>query len=793
MNLSDIKNKNLESVIMHIATRFINVPYEEYELRLNEALALVGTFLDIDRVYVFDYDFDHSLTSNTYEWCNNDVEPQIQYLQNVPIEEIAEEWINKHQNREMVIYEDVDQLNHDSKIYQILNPQGIISICTIPLIKNDECVGFVGFDDIRQKRVWKDNDFKLLTVLAELIVNTQTKKHNDEALVVLREKAIQANEAKSKFLAHMSHEIRNPLNGIHNAVYLLSQANTIQEQENYIQIAQTSLDFLISIVNNILDISKIEAGKMEVFYQNVDIEYEIVRTIRALKAGIQQKNLNLIIDYDHTINQTLVIDMQKVNQILINLVNNSIKYTDFGYIKVIVKLNDNSQQPTLSISVMDTGVGISPEDQKKITEAFFQSSNQTSTVVGSGLGLSIVYQLVDLLGGKLNITSALNKGSCFEVVLPVVYGTQIKHDQIFNNLLLVSKDKDFLKQYTRFFEFFAHEVIVYDKNIPIDKTIDFIVMDESCYNRNLSDITNRLNTDQLPEVIVMSSDRNTKKSVEKTIYLPVSKKDFIQFLKHKNHTNRNTADSNKKFYGNILVVDDSMINREALKAIVVKHGLNCDVAIGGFQAIEMCETKKYDLILMDIQMPQIDGYVTAMKIRANERLIIKTPIVAVTANVFLNDYDVKMSSHIDKLLFKPVKIEELLNLFDEYLVSPIFYQIPKETLTFNIETINSIFEGNYTSAIAMIDQFVKDHDQDLLKIKEAIILEDQEKIFKVLHYYKGPLSYLGADRLIYLLSEMMKANQNYVQVTIIDYQQIHLETKHFIMALEDIKHDLFSR
>jgi len=793
MNYKYTTETNLEAVIMHIATRFINVPLDEYDQRLNEALALVGSFLNIDRVYVFDYDFERNLTNNLFEWCNSNVEPQIEYLQGISIEEIAEEWIEKHRNNEMVIYEDVQALNHDSKIYEILNPQGILSICTIPLIHQNECLGFVGFDDIREKRVWKDTDFKLLKVLAELIVNTQIKKQNEHALLILRDKAIKANEAKSKFLAHMSHEIRNPLNGIHNAVYLLSQANSLKEQESYLQIAQTSLDILISIVNNVLDISKIEAGKMEVNYHHVDLEFEIAKSIRTINPAIKQKGLNLAFDFNYELNKHVILDMQKVNQIIVNLLNNSIKYTEVGHISVFVKLVENDHEPLLSISVIDSGIGISEEDQKLITEAFFQSKSQSTSIVGTGLGLSIVNQLIDLVGGKLDIKSNLGYGSHFEVLIPITLGESLNYDQLYKNMLLVSNNEEFNRHYHRFFAELVDKVTTYKDEGSLRSEYDIIIFDGQYLESESNEINQLIKRFETSEFIVIADHKNKNKTIEKTIYTPISRKDFIQFIKSNKKSYLEIKDSSQLFSGNVLVVDDNRINRDALKAILIKHGLDCDVAIGGYQAIEMAQSKKYDLILMDIQMPQIDGYTTSIKIRANERTKSRTPIVAVTANVFLNDYDIKMSSHVDKLLFKPVKIEDLVKIFDEFLLNPVSFFIPEDTLVVNKDTIYAIFEGNHKAAVSMIDQFLKDCYLDLEKIKETVDLKNLEKTFKVLHYFKGPLSYFGADRLISLINELMKNNQEKHHISMSEYQQLSTELNIFVDALEGVKYDFSSR
>jgi len=791
----DPKNQSittLESVIMHIASRFINVPLNEYESRLNEALELVGTFLNIDRVYMFDYNFDNNTTNNLFEWCNHGVEPEIDNLQNVSIDDIFDEWLTMHINKEMVIYEDVEALDHNSKIYQILQPQGIKSICTIPLIHENDCLGFVGFDDVRVKRKWLDNDFKLLTVLSELIVNTMIRQKNDETLNILRENAIQANQAKSRFLAHMSHEIRTPLNGIHNAFYLLSQSNTEQEKSNYMQIAQTSLDYLTSIVNNVLDITRIEAGKMHVNYNKVDLEFEIVKTLRSLRLSMKQKSLKCIFDFDDTLHEIVIIDMQKLNQILINLVNNAIKYTQDGFIRVTVRKDLSTPLSNLIITVEDSGVGISQEDQSKITESFYQSIIQSSSVIGSGLGLSIVNQLVELLGGKLKINSTPNVGSKFEVTVPLILGDPIKIDKLYKTIVILSDSEKFISKYLKFFANFADIVLLYN-NLTPTTSIDLIILDHNMVQSNPQITNTFLDMYGANQVILITDNSQIKSQIKNVLESPISKKDFIQYIKIRLSEPKGSQSKFKLFQGNILVVDDNKVNRDALYAITSKHGINCHLAASGYQAIEMCKTNQYDLILMDIQMPEIDGYETSMHIRSAQNINSLTPIIAITADVFLSNYDNKMATYIDYMLFKPIQMDELLSLFDTYLSHLPIQNIPKTLLHVNVDTFKNIFNGNYESAIVMVDQFIKDCNHDVESIKLAVASKNSVSIKKALHYFKGPLSYFGADRLLYLIDVLMAKNHNNELINSLDFKLLSSELDQFVEIIKGVVYDLSNR
>ena len=200
MKSTDKKN-SLNQIIMRIASQFINIPFEQFSQKVQEALALIGSYLDVDRAYVFEYDFTRNIADNTYEWCHDGVEPQKDYLTNYPIDDMLSDWVMLHKKGLEVVHEDIQLLDQESNVYQTLAPQGIKSICTIPLMIQEECFGFVGFDDIRQKRRWKKIEFNLLRILSELIVNAIYKHKNDELLVELKKVAENASIAKGNFLA----------------------------------------------------------------------------------------------------------------------------------------------------------------------------------------------------------------------------------------------------------------------------------------------------------------------------------------------------------------------------------------------------------------------------------------------------------------------------------------------------------------------------------------------------------------------------------------------------------------
>lgn len=747
----DKYNKDFNEVILKIATQFINIPFEDFSIKVQESLELIGSFLDLDRAYVFEYNFYHNTADNTYEWCHEGVEPQIDYLRDYPIVDMLDDWVVLHKNGQDVIYEDVSAIDHDSYIYKTLAPQGIQSICTIPLIINDNCFGFVGFDDIRQKRKWTEIEINLLRILAELIVNAIYKHKNDELLHELKVQAQKESEAKGQFLAQMSHEIRTPLNGIYNAFHLMKSSKHTIEQARFLEIAHTSLDVLSSVINNILDMSKIEAGKMEVIQKACDFESEITKVIKTLRPSVLEKNLSCLFEYDYSINYEVVCDINKINQIMLNLVNNAIKFTDKGYVKTKISVVNKNENEYLSLVVEDTGQGISQVDQQRIFDAFYQSSHSTN-IKGTGLGLPIAYGLTKLMDGQIQLDSTLGSGTRFQVLIPLIKGKPLLFNRYEDkSVLVLSEDEAHINSYMCLLKSMFKKV---DNVTNARGLYDIILIDDYVLTKTNHNLMINQYQNKDAKVILFTKHSYDDHDAHFTFDVPVTRKSFLDGLT--NSHNQLTITEEELFTGHVLVVDDNEINRIAMIAILERKGFQCDSASSGLEAIEFIKKNHYHMIMMDIKMPRMDGYETSKKIRTilkNERQI---PIIVITANTYLNDYDTQMATYVDDIIFKPINMQILNNVIKKHLHTENQITVPKNLLSFNKRIFNDLFDLNINSGIKMIRRFLAEYDKDIDELKDVMEKNDRDLIYKKLHYLKGPLSYLGAERMIYLINELMK-------------------------------------
>jgi len=407
-------NREFRNLLIEISSSFINLPSEEVEYSINNTLKRIGVFVGADRAYIFDFDQNSTMTSNTYEWCNEGISSEIENLQNIPL---PKEWVETFAAGKNMIIEDVSNL---SDVYnrEILEQQGIKSLIAIPMIYKNNCVGFVGFDSVKNYHIYSEDELNLLKVFSELILNIRLRTENETELVKAKVKAEESNKLKSAFLANMSHEIRTPMNGILGFLQLLNEPDLSDANKSkYIEILSHSGKRLLDTINDIIEISKIESGQIELHNGNLNISEILNFHYNFFKVQAEGKNIDFRLsdDLDET-NNNIVSDRTKIAGILTNLIKNSIKFTHEGFIEVGSYFKDNF----VTIYVKDTGIGI-PEDKLDIIfERFVQADllSYNRSFEGSGLGLSIIKAYTNILKGNIKVESEVGKGSTFYFSVP---------------------------------------------------------------------------------------------------------------------------------------------------------------------------------------------------------------------------------------------------------------------------------------------------------------------------------------------------------------------------------------
>ncbi len=392
-----------------------------------------------------------------------------------------------------------------------------------------------------------------------------------------------SSRAKGEFLANMSHEIRTPMNSILGFCELLTSTPLNDEQANYVDVIMSSGKNLLQLINDILDFSKIEAGKLTIEKTCFPIQPLLRHLEQMMRPIAERKGLDFRVNWNTDLPDIVESDSARLNQCLINLIGNAIKFTETGYVHVHVSMEDSAEGPRLCFDVEDTGIGISREKQTKIFESFSQADRSISRRYGgTGLGLSITQQLVQLMGGELLLQSQPGCGSVFTLIVPAA-----------------------------------------PSGAPMQEQLDF-----STFNQ------------PQPEVIATAGDRPAPARCEKdgTVAAPAA---------------------------TILIADDSAANQLLIRKMLEKYGvMHVDLADDGKKAVQMAREKAYDLILLDMEMPVMDGYQAAGWIRKGGN---KTTLIALTANAMSGDREKCLAAGCDDYLSKPIQTEALRKILRQYL------------------------------------------------------------------------------------------------------------------------------
>ncbi len=519
------------------------------------------------------------------------------------------------------------------------------------------------------------------------------RKQTENKLKQAKEEAEQGSKAKSRFLATMSHEIRSPLNAVLGSVELMLESGLNQDQRLYANTAKEAGTALLSTINDILDFSKIEAGQMALVEGEFQPVAVVNQVLQILSPKAQDKGLHLASFINRNVPSYLVGDEQKLRQVLHNLVDNAIKFSTSGCIAVEMWMPDQAAEPpVLACRVKDQGIGIAPELQESLFKEFYQVHDENNTSYkGSGLGLAISAELISMMGGEIAVESKLGQGCCFSFHVVLEHSEHqeepLRGIPSHSRVLLVFPDDVVAelinKQYSQYgveLTHIKHVADIYKFN-QVKGRFNLILFDETCLTELNAAQVAILKRDFLFEsgqlasmVSGISSDVSSimvQIGLERVVNKPVSRGILLSLLTSKEEQSKQNESEPSMASANIepsqihiLLAEDSPANQMVAGKMLTSEGYQVDYANNGLEAVEMAQAKEYQLILMDMRMPQMDG------VEATKKILVRKPeqlVLAMSANVLKQDVELCLQAGMRDFIAKPVQRKELLSGVDYWL------------------------------------------------------------------------------------------------------------------------------
>jgi signal transduction histidine kinase/DNA-binding response OmpR family regulator len=668
---------------------------------INDALRITGEFLNVSRMVVEVTGSDTGDNRTAYAWRAAGMVQAS--FEGEGFSALIKKTFPPEKSGDGKIFSIYCDDVHDDKQYELLYRAGIKAFIWAPLYVDGKFWAVLRIEDHTESRAWNTSNRQLVSTVSSVIAVVMARDIREQERDNALRQAKQASQAKTDFLANMSHEMRTPMNAIIGMTSIAKTSRDIEKKEYCLNKIEEASTHLLGVINDILDMSKIEANKFELSSVEFDFEKMLRKVVNVISFRVEERHQDLSVHLDTRIPRFLYGDDQRLSQVIANLLSNAVKFTpEYGSVRLDTKLEGEEKGLcTLIISVADSGIGISKEQQRRLFSSFEQADSSTSRKFGgTGLGLAISRQIVEKMGGAITVESEPDKGAVFTVIVRIMKGKGeqdplLKPGINWGNLrILAVDDTDYIRD---FFRAFAAEAGISchtassgaeaEALIESQGPFDIYFVDWKMPGMNGVELSRRITgyADRPKPVVILISaaewgeieeearSAGVDKFLSKPLF-PSSIADCInQCLGVDNlvASERPETEATDTFPGcRILLAEDVEINREIVLTLLEPTGLAIDCAGNGVQAVSLFKTdpNAYDMILMDVQMPEMDGYEAARQIRASGAPNAKTiPIIAMTANVFREDIERCLAAGMDAHIGKPLDLADMLAALRKYL------------------------------------------------------------------------------------------------------------------------------
>ncbi|MCH8486194.1 MAG: response regulator [Candidatus Cyclonatronum sp.] len=801
----EIEHRNrFQAILADLAIRLVNLPVAEFDAAMDDVLSIIGIYTQMEFAFVNFRNSSGEIKKRFYWTEHKNVDDQLKQCSSVFA---AFEELIKERKLETRFIEDLGKLPETNKMRSKLGSMGVKSVITTPLLQNGQPVGVVAFFTISEKRYISEIEARLLKVLAELITNVEVRRSYENRLIAARNEAESANEAKSQFLANMSHEIRTPLNGMLGMAGLLSGTKLDERQRKYVNVLTTSGESLQYIINDLLDMNKLGGEKLLLDRSVLRLGDVITEVTELMKVDAMEKKLACDIEiHEGTTGFIFRGAKLRFKQILINLVSNAIKFTSKGGVRIECTASQSDETPgkiKVLCRITDTGIGIEKKDFGKLFKPFSQIDPSTSRKYGgTGLGLHISKTLVENMGGKIGVESTPGIRTTFwfyvffeqvtEAEAAKIPGFTEKERPLGIDALLVAFPAGSVRSLLREFEVLQLRTNAVRDINEAKKFLDevgrggpeYIFMDFSTVGRDALVLTDELKNDfrHMNRKVILIANPNddtsnnwldehdihyilkrpvTTESLSQVIFddLPVGKTGRTGTAGTSTHSDKTLKKSSgadrdskpeKGGKPKVLIAEDNKVNQELISVIMQELNAAFHIVENGFEAVEAVQENDYDIVLMDCQMPEMDGFDATRNIRAlKDPVKKKIPIIAVTAHV-MSGYQQKCeAAGMNGYISKPYSVKDLqAAIYGRKPTSAVLHGEEFRALkVINYDLYKQRFGNDTELCSRILRRFVEETEKQIPQIDPQWDERSYHKLFDLVHSIKGASANIDAERL----------------------------------------------